>query len=312
MRVKTNTKTLTNSPVAETIPPSAEVPVPKEMTIPKKVVNSRKVPDGKESSTSAFKQPNRKIKRSQIHLWIPNQHGAWVMVLCPPFSGLLAGGFSWTGLWLCLVWLVCYLVSYTVGRWLVSRRAKRFFRPAATYSIIALVLGIPLVILQPHLLWWSPVYLVVLAAHLWAAHSRNQRSLWANGSAVIGSGLTALLTASLGTTSTSLLPAVGVVVAIAYILQEFGVVLFVKTMFRERDSKLYLTVSLLWHIGLCGLGFWTSWPTGVSSLFLLARSAVLPAYAKRLTPLQIGLFEIAASLTSFIGITWGTTLSTFV
>ncbi len=312
MRVKTNTKTLTNSPVAETTPLSEEVPIPKGITTPKKVANSRKIPDDKESSTSESKRPIRKVKRSQIHLWIPNQHGAWAMVLCPPFSGLLAGGFSWTGLWLCIVWLVCYLASYTVGRWLISRRAKRFSRPAATYSVIVLVLGVPLVILQPHLLWWSPVYLVVLAAHLWASHSRSQRSLWANGSAVIGSGLTALLTASLGTASANPLPAVGIVVAIAYVLQEFGVVLFVKTMFRERDSKLYLTISLLWHVGLCGLGFWTSWPTGVAALFLLTRAAILPAYAKRLTPLQIGLCEIVVSLTSFIGITWGSTLSTFI
>lgn len=255
-----------------------------------------------------------RIKRSTVHLWVPNQHGAWMMALCPPVAGLIAGGFSWLGFWLCWIWLACYFTSYALGRWLVSRKAKRFRTPAITYAAIAAVLGIPLVVLRPWLCWWIPAYLLVLVAHLWAAHSRNQRSLWANAAAVVGSGLTAWITVILGPLGVDSLgervwfPAVGLAVAIAYVLQEFGSVLFVKTMFRERNSKPYYVASVAWHLLVSVVGFWINWVFGVTAILLLLRAAMLPFFATKLKPLPIGMFEVASTIIAFGGITWGAAL----
>lgn len=256
----------------------------------------------------------RRIKRSTMNLWVPNQHGGWMMALCPPMAGLIAGGFSWLGFWLCWIWLACYFTSYALGRWLVSRKAKRFRTPAITYAVITVVLGIPLVLLHPWLCWWVPAYLLILVAHLWAAHSRNQRALWANAAAVVGSGLTAWIAVILGPLGVDSLgervwfPTVGLAVAIAYVLQEFGSVLFVKTMFRERNSKPYYLASVAWHILLSAVGFWINWVFGVTALLLLARAAVLPFFATKLKPLPIGMFEVASTIIAFVGITWGAAL----
>ena len=48
------------------------------------------------------RQPGRKA-------WVPNQHGAWSMLVLPPIVGWVVGGFSWVNLLLLPAWWGGYL-----------------------------------------------------------------------------------------------------------------------------------------------------------------------------------------------------------
>jgi hypothetical protein len=61
--------------------------------------------------------------------WIPNQHGAWAMLVLPLAAGICLAGPAWVHLPLALFWVVRYLAFHAAGRWLRSRHRARQLAP---------------------------------------------------------------------------------------------------------------------------------------------------------------------------------------
>ena len=299
-----------------------------------------------DSNAAQPKQHNTSSSRS---LWLPNQHGAWAMVLFPSIAAMIVGGSDWRGIWVTASWALCYCLQFCTTRWLKSNRQQRYLKPMLGYAGILLVFGgIPLLLTTPGLLRWAPAYLMLLMISLLAAKLRRERSIWANAAAIIASCMMPIIICSLsmtqirdhcsstGTASTNHLaacsesvrnyqsiisipdasqgiwstefarawwpegsaPTIGIVLAAIFSLTQFGSVLFVKTMIRERGKRWYLAVSWVWHIAL----LMASWQMGTSLICLaatlLARAVALPLIAKTHTikPLVVGMVELATSL----------------
>lgn len=130
------------------------------------------------------------------------------MALFPAIGGIVVGGVSWRNVWLTAAWTLCYCFQFSAARWLGvraheakdvrKRHSTIYFVPAAVYLIITAIVGIPVFVFAPKLLWWIPAYAVLAVLSFWAAWKRSERTLWGNAVAVIAAGGMALLSASLG------------------------------------------------------------------------------------------------------------------
>ncbi|WEV59216.1 YwiC-like family protein [Bifidobacterium sp. ESL0728] len=159
-------------------------------------------PLARKTNKAATKPPHH------TNIWLPDQPGAWVMALFPAVGGAIISGICWRNVWLLVAWTLCYCFQFSAARWLAvrsheakdarKRRSNIYFVPAAVYLIATAVVGIPVFIFAPRLLWWIPAYAILAALSFVAAWLRRERTLWGNAVAVIAAGGMALLTASLG------------------------------------------------------------------------------------------------------------------
>ncbi|WEV74183.1 YwiC-like family protein [Bifidobacterium sp. ESL0798] len=305
-----------------------------------------------------------KKHKNVAKLWLPDQPGAWVMALFPALGGIVVGGISWRNVWLLAAWTLCYCFQFSAARWLGVRsheakdarkadekvkagsssssssadripqrsvRSKKrhsniYFVPAAVYLLATAIVGIPVFIFAPRLLWWIPVYAVLAMLSFVAAWLRRERTLWGNAVSVIAAGGMALLATSLGSRffveatpqeslasrlsptglhitlmtpyssryllDSPLLPEAGVVAAAAFILTEYASVVFVKTMFRKYGDSRYYALSIIYHIALAALGF-------VAPIALRNFAGFIPARGVTATTL---LWGIAATILLLIAI----------
>ena len=296
------------------------------------------------SQSSAIKQQSQR-RTTSAHDWIPDQPGAWVMALLPAIAGVIIGGANITTLWLLAAWLLCYCVQFTAARWMKSHCARRYAPPVLIYTVLLALVGLPFVIIYPGILRWAPLYIVLAAASFAAAWLRRERSLWGNAVAIIAAcTMTTVIISFAGSQvscapqiaaclaharaefdqfarhlptiatwwSPLALPAIGIIASIMFALEQFGSVLFVKTMIRERGNRAYQWASWLWHAVLFGtailasfftsLGWVTPLPVIVTATWLLARAIALPILARRHTikPIVTGMIEMVSSLLTFV------------
>ena len=100
------------------------------------------------------------------------------------------------------------------------------------------------------------------------------------------------------------LPTVGLAAAILFALTQYGSVLVVKTMIRERGKRSYLVASWAWHAAMLLI---FAIPDGrspyliVMAILLLARAITLPMAARHRTikPVVTGITEAFASFIAF-------------
>ncbi|OXN01423.1 YwiC-like protein [Bifidobacterium vansinderenii] len=250
------------------------------------------------------------------------------MAILPALTGLGLVGASVTTIWLLACWILCYCVQYATARWLKSRRSRRYLPPMIVYMAVLAAIGVPFILLYPAVLLWSPLFAVLAALSFIAAWKRQERSIWANIAVILAAcSMTVVIcwigdpslsphssaTQSLSSHGIDLfspdrwsisawlaipLPHAGLIAAAVFALYEFGSVLFVKTMIRERGSRVYLTASWIWHATLTVAGFTVSPWLGSLGLVLLIRAVTLPVLARhrKIKPVVVGLTELVTIL----------------
>lgn len=248
-------------------------------------------------------------RATQVRDWLADQPGAWVMALSPALAGLVlgtahAGRLSLATLWLFVCWTLCYCVEFTAARWLKSRGNRRYLPPVVGYGLALALIGVPFVTLHPTILLWAPPFALLAAGAFAAAWLRRERSLWGNAVAVIAACLMAPLAYaySFAVPSQDHLFSFGMMLALVFFAVEFGSVLFVKTMIRERGKRTYLIASWLWHVAFLLLPLPA--PIVVAAGVLLARAIALPLIARchRVKPLVTGMVEMVVNIIVFAGV----------
>jgi hypothetical protein len=234
---------------------------------------------------------------------VPDQHGAWAMLLLPFAAGTWLAGPAWAHLPLFGLWFVGYLAFYALGRWLRSRRRSSASRPLVVYALATLPFAAATLLVTPALLRWVPAYVPLLAASVWLTARGRERSLANDAATVVAATLMAAVAydAGNGTDWSALWLVTGVL--LAYFL---GTVLYVKTMIRERGRRGYVVASVAYHLGgtvgasaLAATGRSTWWLPAVW-LVLVARAVAGPLVTTRrarpVRPVVVGVGEIVASL----------------
>ncbi|MEU4269853.1 YwiC-like family protein [Streptomyces sp. NPDC026092] len=234
-----------------------------------------------------------------LRRWLPQQHGAWAMLLVPLLAGmLLAEPSPWHAV-LLAAWLLTYMALFHAQQWLRLRRhsrnpraAGRHTRPALVFTAALLPLAAALVIHAPWLLLAAACALPLLAVNCCYARANRERAL-VNGLVAVVPACGVLPVAVLlggGTWVQAGLP------ALACLLYFIGTVWYVKTMIRERDSRAYGWASALFHGAALAVA-WLCLSPWLTAFFVVcfARALVMPRLG-RMRPAAVGAVEVVLSV----------------
>lgn len=229
---------------------------------------------------------------SKTRTWIPNQHGAWAMLIAPVVVGGLAGGVNAWHLLLLLTWLAAFCLNFYVSLSIKSRKPKRYQQQLLGYAAATIAFGLPLAWHDVHVLRMLVAAIPAFAVNVAFVLRRNERA-WLND--VVGvmlAGVVGYGAYLIGSSPTDDAHALRAVVAIC--LYFVGTVIYVKTLIRERGSRLWLNLSYGFHAALtalCLLAGW--WVLAVVALALLIRAIAVPG--RGWTPKRVGLTEIVST-----------------
>ncbi|MER6629708.1 YwiC-like family protein [Streptomyces sp. NPDC000987] len=219
-----------------------------------------------------------------VRRWLPNQHGAWAMLVVPFLAGMLLGDPTpWHAL-LLLAWLLGYLAVFHVQQWLRLRHnsrnpraAARHTRPVRLFTTALVPCGVALVVHAPWLLLAAVCAAPFLAVNCWYA--------WRNRERALVNGLVAVVPAC-GMLPVALLLGGGAIAdawrpALACLLYFAGTVLYVKTMIRERGSTAYRWASGGYHAVALGVAAAVlgPWLAGFFAV-CLGRALAVPALGR--------------------------------
>ena len=248
------------------------------------------------------KKPRRKRKNTG---WVPDQHGAWVMVTVPLLLGVGLAGPSWIHLPLAVAWMTGYFAFFALGLWVKARgpRKAAFRRPLATYGGVSAAASIIVVAMHPAVVLWGVVFAPLVGVAVWEMYRRRPRSLLSGEATVLASCVMVPLASSVvGEALDARLWTITALVALYFV----GTIPYVKTLIRERGDHVWFVGSVVYHCvvtavaaALSAVGY-ASWWSVVVFAVLAVRAWWMPwsvaHRGKKWTPKVVGLWESASTL----------------
>lgn len=210
-------------------------------------------------------------------------------MLAGPFVvGVLRAGPEWHHILLLFTLVVGYLAFFATGLWLRSSCKARYWPTVRAYSAMTAVLGLGVIAIRPDLLWWSFVFLPLLAISLWSSWRRTDRSLLNDGVTVLFASLITVVIVGADQPQAWVLAGL----LVAYFA---GTVLYVKSMIRNRGDRAMYLLSVGYHVVVCVPALVAGPWIGLFFVVLAVRAASVPRWWPRLTPAMLGVGEIGAS-----------------
>ncbi|WBT08550.1 YwiC-like family protein [Corynebacterium sp. SCR221107] len=252
-------------------------------------------------------QPTSKRKAH----WIPNQHGAWAMLVTPAVAGAITGlglsGGRGAGVVVLIfgAWFAGYFAFFAFGQWARARTPARkapYRAPMLIPGAISLACVAAVVAARPGLVWFAPLFAPLVAIAVWETLRHRPRSLASGVATTIASAL--VFPALVAAVSPGLELPGELWLATGFLAAYFtGTIPFVKTMIRERRSNGYLFASIAYHglMAACVALAWGRLPVVAASLMLvvavwaLVRAVAFPLSMRRgraWSPKAIGMAEV--------------------
>jgi len=224
--------------------------------------------------------------------YVPNQHGAWAMLIIPFLFGMFAAGPVPLHALLFVGWLLAYLFSYPFLQWVRTGKSEIYKGPVMLYGGLLIPTGAALIVLEPALMRMVPLFIPLFLVNCYYARRNRERSLLNDLAAVVQFSLIVFVAFRAGEGSDWRLAAELFAFSVLYFT---GTVFYVKTMIREKHNAAYYRFSVGYHLALfVAAAFW--FPPGVLvPLAILLVRAVWSPRAK-LTVKQSGMLEIAYSV----------------
>ncbi|WP_276915003.1 YwiC-like family protein [Aneurinibacillus aneurinilyticus] len=234
-----------------------------------------------------------------MRLLIPKQHGAWAMLIVPFWLGVMASTFYFGHLFLFIGWLFLYLASYAALMLAKGRQANLYKKWTTIYlSLAGLFIFIP-VWQQPKLIGFGLLLLPFFAVSAYYSAKNCDRALTNDMSAIF-------IFSSSGAASyfygANQLDKIGLFLFFICFLFFLGSALYVKTMIREKGNRTYRNVSWGYHgVIVCAWLLFGEWLVCLAFLPSLFRAYAF--YGRKLSILQVGIYEIANSVLFFTIVT---------
>jgi hypothetical protein len=224
--------------------------------------------------------------------YIPNQHGAWAMLLIPFLFGMFAAKPVWLHVLLFLGWLLAYLFSYAFLQWLRTKKTTIYRRPMQVYGSLLIPIGFLLLVLDPALARLVSFFIPLFLVNCYYARRNQERALLNDLAAVVQFSLMVFVAYQAGGGTDWRLAAELFGFSILYFT---GTVFYVKTMIREKHNAMYYRFSVMYHLALLVAGALWFPPGLLVPLTVLAVRAVWSPHTK-LSVKQTGILEIAYSV----------------
>lgn len=231
--------------------------------------------------------------------WVPDQHGAWVMVFLPFVLGVIIARPHLIHLPLFIAWLVGYFCFFAASLWLKARpnRKPHYLPPLITYGMVSALACLLTLWLNPHLLWFGLLFTTLVAVAAWEAIKRRPRSLASGIATVLASALMLPVTVAAAGADPWSVWARTLLVALYFC----GTIPYVKTLIRNRNDPAWLQGSVGYHAVAFFLVSKLAWNQLVSwwalPVFLAyaLRAWWVPTMGRKWRPKEIGIGEMVSS-----------------
>ncbi|RSZ61232.1 hypothetical protein EAH68_14260 [Corynebacterium hylobatis] len=229
-------------------------------------------------------------RRKGISPWVPNQHGAWAMLISPAVLGLISGvtmgvrtdapvGYLAVLFAVLVAWFFGYFAFFAFGLAVKARnprRRARYLKPVYVYGAVASVGIVGALLLQPELAWWAVPFAPLVAVAVGETLAGRGRSTLSGVATTVASALLYPVLTLVGQAEAATpldvgLPAWTSMLFLAVYFS--GTIPFVKSMIRERGNPRYLAGSISYHVVavLAVLGMALLWSVGwVAGLLMVA------------------------------------------
>ncbi|QQZ59853.1 YwiC-like family protein [Paenibacillus sonchi] len=229
--------------------------------------------------------------------FIPNQHGAWSMLVLPFLLGMAASQAKLLHIPLFLCWLLIYLFIFPLLQGVKTRRFDRYGPPLKVYGLLLLPFAAYLIVTEPKLLWFALPALPLFAVNLYYARTKNERALLNDIAGILLFCLMVFPVFYIGGGTDWGIAGELFILALLYFV---GTALYVKTIIREKNNPRYYYASVIYH-GLFLLAGVVLFPSlTVPLTILLARATSLPK--TKITAKRTGILEIGFSVMLYISV----------
>ncbi|MBO0961221.1 YwiC-like family protein [Neobacillus sp. MM2021_6] len=235
-----------------------------------------------------------------MKLFLPKQHGAWAMLIIPFWLGVMDGGFLWQHIPFFLGWLLLYLATYPMLLLFKKKKLSFYTKWTLIYMIPALLLLLIPLIERPSIVFFGLLMIPFFTINAYYTSRNQDRAFMNDISAILVFSIAGLASSFLGQ------GVIGFETIISPFLTSvlffIGCTFYVKSMIREKKNTTFKWISWIYHLLLViawiASGFWIAAIAYIPSLF---RAIIF--YGKKLSPKQIGIYEIINSAIFFILIT---------
>ncbi len=195
------------------------------------------------------------------------------MLLLPYLAGLQYGQ-SWLQAPLLVMWLSGWLFTHHSLLGVKTLRFGRYRRQIVVYALVSSAAAVPVFLLRPGLLGFAPAFAVLFAVNVVAARVGQDRATGNGIASVTMASLMAMIAPATAGEAWTL----GINAAVITWLYLAGTVLYVKTMIRERGSRLHYVISIAGHsVALLASVLVSAW-FAIPFAWFLARSIVFPRH----------------------------------
>lgn len=231
-----------------------------------------------------------------MKLYLPDQHGAWAMLIIPFWLGVIAQGFIWQHIFFFIGWLLLYLATYPMLQIFKKKKVAFHVKWTLIYLIPSLIFLLVPLITRPSIIIFGLGMIPFFAINAYFSSKKNDRAFINDISAIISFCIAGLASSYL---STGTIGEKGMTAFLLSFLFFVGTTFYVKTMIRERNNVKYKYYSWLYHLIVpITLFIFGKWLYGLSFIASLVRAIYF--YGKKMTMKKIGILEIINATIFFI------------
>lgn len=228
----------------------------------------------------------------KLKYYIPNQHGAWAMLIVPFLFGMIISEPNPQHLLLFVCWLLVYLMMFPVLQWLRTKKTNQYRNPILLYGTILAPIAIWLLILRPKMILIALMFIPLFLVNAYFAKTKNERALINDIAAIVQFSLMVFISFVIGEGTNYSVATELFFVSVLYFV---GTAFYVKTIIREKNNKSFYYFSVGYHcclvlLSVCFLPWLMVLPAGV----LLIRAIWFPR--TKISVKQSGIREIVFSI----------------
>lgn len=232
-----------------------------------------------------------------MKLFLPKQHGAWAMLIIPFWLGVINGGFLWQHIPFFIGWLLLYLATYPMLLLFKGKKKPYYTKWTLIYLVPALLLLLMPLWEKPSIIYFGLAMLPFFVINAYYTSKNQDRAFMNDISAICAFSIAGIGSSYFGAGSITVETII--FTFLASILFFVGCTFYVKTMIREKKNTQFKWISWAYHLLLViawiTLGLWIVVLAFIPSL---VRAVIF--YGKKLSPKQIGIYEIVNSAIFFV------------
>lgn len=231
-----------------------------------------------------------------MKLFLPQQHGAWAMLIIPFWLGVAASEFMWQHIPFFLGWTLVYLGTYPFLLLCKGKKISFHRKWTLIYMIPGMIFLLVPLWARPSIIWFGVLMLPFFAINMYFSRINQERALLNDFIAIIIFSITGMATSFLAKES---LGALEIKLFIFNVLFFVGSTFYVKTMIREKTNIVYKRISYAYHVLVpLVLLLFREWM--VTAAFLPSLFRAVYFYGKAYSIKKIGMFEIANAALFFV------------